>query len=149
VALRSDETFHRLQQWTCGQTPSERLAAQILKADGYRDIDPIHPLAGPDGHRDAEATKDGKPWLMAAYFPNGQQPFSVIRKKVLHDAGGVTRRSAHGLAFVTNQYLTDGERTELRTAAGLPLDLFHVERLVLALDSPPMRSLRRQYLSID
>lgn len=149
VALRSDETFQRLQQWTSGQTPSERLAAQILLADGYRDIDPIHPLGGPDGRRDAEAIKDGKPWLMAVYFPNGQQPFSVIRKKVLHDAAGVTSWNAYGLAFVTNQYLTDGERTELRTAAGCPLDLFHVERLVLALDSPPMRSLRRQYLSID
>lgn len=70
-------------------------------------------------------------------------------QKVLHDAGGVTRWNAHGLTFVTNQCLTDSERTELRTAAGCPLDLFHVERLVLALDSPPMRSLRRQYLSID
>ena len=37
------------------QTPSERCAAQILLADGYRDIDPIHPLRGPDGCGDADA----------------------------------------------------------------------------------------------
>lgn len=38
------------------QTPSERLATQILLPDGYRDIDPIHPPPrGPDGCRDADA----------------------------------------------------------------------------------------------
>ena len=50
--LRQDETWHRLREWTSGQTPSERLAAQLLVASDYKDVDPSHPLGGPDGGRD-------------------------------------------------------------------------------------------------
>jgi hypothetical protein len=57
---RYDETWHRLREWTNGQAPSERLAAQILINQGFSDVDPSHPLGGKDGGKDAIAKKDGK-----------------------------------------------------------------------------------------
>jgi len=39
-----DETWNRLLSWTKGQKPSERLASHILRTDGYKSIDPSHPL---------------------------------------------------------------------------------------------------------
>lgn len=38
------ETFYRLLEWDKGQAASERLAALILEQEGFRDIDPSHPL---------------------------------------------------------------------------------------------------------
>ena len=52
---RWDETWHRLRDWTNGQAPSERLAAQILLSVGYTGLDPSHPLGGKDGMKDAVA----------------------------------------------------------------------------------------------
>lgn len=43
------ETWHRLLEWDKGQTPAERLAAIILNSEGFRNIDPSHPLGGRDG----------------------------------------------------------------------------------------------------
>jgi hypothetical protein len=113
MALRFDETWHRLHVWTHGQTPSERLAAQVLLDAGYVDIDPIHPLGGPDGGKDA-----------------------------------IAKNGVHGMAFVTNQELTASQRADLRKEVGVPLDLFHLERLVAALDKPAMHGVRHQYLNI-
>ena len=72
-ALGGDETQIRLLDWRQGQTPSEYLAALILDAEGYKDIDPSHPLGGPDGGRDGHCTKNGEPWTWAVYFPRGRQ----------------------------------------------------------------------------
>ena len=47
-----DETWMRLQTWTKGQKPAERLAAHILSTEGYQSIDPSHPLGGRDGIKD-------------------------------------------------------------------------------------------------
>jgi hypothetical protein len=85
---RWDETWHRLRDWTNGQAPSERLAAQILLHEGYKGLDPSHPLGGKDGKKDAVCQKDGQQWLMAVYFPRGQQSFKVIKKKFLDDLRG-------------------------------------------------------------
>ena len=49
---RTDETWHRLREWTAGSAAAERLAAQVLLADGYTSVDPSHPLGGPDGGKD-------------------------------------------------------------------------------------------------
>ena len=48
---RSDgrETWHRLLEWDKGQAPAERLAAVVLFSDGFRNVDPSHPLGGRDG----------------------------------------------------------------------------------------------------
>ena len=117
---RWDETWHRLREWTNDHGPSERLAAQILLGDGYGNLDPSHPLGGPDGLKDALCQKDGKIRIMAAYFPRGQQTFGTIRKKLQDDAVGVDSNGAYGLVFVTNQEVLLAEREELRTAARVP-----------------------------
>jgi hypothetical protein len=115
---RWDETWHRLREWTNGQGQSERLAAQVLLGEGYTDLDPSHPLGGPDGAKDALCRRDGKTWIMAAYFPRGQQALGAIRSKFLSDLRGVASNSAHALAFVTNQELTVAECDALSAAAG-------------------------------
>ncbi len=150
MTARWDETWHRLREWTNGQAQSERLAAQILVEEGYKDLDPIHPLGGKDGRKDATCEKDGKKWLMAVYFPSGQQPFSQIKKKFLGDLDGVGPNSADGLAFVTNQKLTQGERKTLKKSAGKGyIELFHLERVTAILDKPGMSSVRKQFLGVD
>ena len=82
---RWDETWHRLREWTNDQAPSERLAAQILLADGFSGLDPSHPLGGKDGGKDAVCTKNGSSWVMGVYFPRGQQSFGDIKRKYTHD----------------------------------------------------------------
>jgi len=150
MTARWDETWHRLREWTNGQGPSERLAAQILINEGFANVDPSHPLGGPDGGRDALSQKLGKTWVMAAYFPRGQQTLGTIKSKLLQDLVGVAANGAHALAFVTNQELPLAERESLVSAAGdIPVELYHLERITTILDAPPMASVRKQFLGIS
>lgn len=149
MSNRWDETWHRLREWTNGQGPAERLSAQVLYAEGFTDVDPIHPLGGPDGTKDARALKDGQRWIMAAYFPRGQQSFNDIEKKFVSDYQGVAADSAYGMAFVTNQEITAAERRKLENAVGGPVEIFHLERVTTVLDRPQMHSVRAQFLNID
>ena len=103
------ETFNRLLNWDRGQAPSERLAAILLSKEGFKGIDPSHPLGGKDGLKDMTLSFDGKRWIGAVYFPRGQQSFSDIKEKFAHDLDGVKANNAEGLAFVTNQELRLGE----------------------------------------
>ncbi|HWA53817.1 MAG TPA: hypothetical protein VG816_06555 [Solirubrobacterales bacterium] len=146
---RYDETWQRLLEWTRGQTPSERLAAQIVLEGGFENVDPIHPLGGKDGGKDALMEKDGEPWIMSVYFPRGQQSYNEIEKKFIADFAGVAKNEAKGMAFVTNQELKEGERRDLAKAVGGPTEIFHLERLAAILDRPKMAGLRLQYLDID
>jgi hypothetical protein len=147
---RWDETWHRLREWTNGQTPSERLAAQVLMKEGFASLDPSHPLGGRDGGKDAVCIKDDKRWVMAVYFPLGQKSFSTIKGKFLDDSRGAQVHAPHGIAFVTNQELTLSERKELVTSATpLAVDLYHLERVTAILDSPAMSEVRKQFLGID
>ena len=147
---RWDETWHRLREWTSGQGPSERLAAQVLLAEGFTSLDPSHPLGGRDGGKDALCRRDGIPWAMAVYFPRGQQAFSVTKAKFLGDLFGAKDASASGIAFVTNQEVTLSEREELRKAAGaFKVELFHLERVTAIVDQPVMASVRMQFLSLE
>ena len=82
-----DETWRRLREWTNGQAPSERLAAQLLLFDGYLGVDPSHPLGGPDGGKDILCTRDGFRCLAAVYFSRGQQEFREIKNKFRGDFG--------------------------------------------------------------
>lgn len=147
-SMRQDETWYRLKDWTYGQTPSERLAAHVLLAEGYTDLDPSHPLGGRDGGADAIARRDGKRWVMAVYFPRGQQSLSAITDKFTGDLNGVAKNGADGMVFVTNQELTRGERTQLAESAAVPVELYHLERLALLLDQPKLHPVREQYLFI-
>jgi hypothetical protein len=147
---RWDETWHRLREWTNGQAPSERLAAQILLEAEFDGIDPSHPLGGKDGGKDALCFRQGKKWVMAVYFPRGQKDFAEIRTKFEDDWSGALRNGASGIAFVTNQEVRLAEREKLRLLAGeIELDLFHLERLTTILDKPSMASIRHQFLGIE
>lgn len=146
---RVDETLYRLRDWRYGQT-SERLAAQVLAYDGYEKIDPSHPQGGQDGGRDGTCVKDGKPWVYAVYFPNGQKSFSDVKKKFADDLAAATDHAPHGLAFVTNQEITLGERTILKGLSdSIEIDLFHLERVAMILDLPVMAPVRERFIDID
>lgn len=148
--LRTDETWHRLREWTYGQTPSERLAAQILIHENYTDLDPSHPLGGKDGGRDAICMRNGLRWVMAVYFPRGQQRPSETRSKFAEDLQGVGSNQAAGIAFVTNQELTLSERQDLRDlATGVRAEIYHLERISTILDAPAMATVRKLFLGID
>lgn len=53
------------------------------------------------------------------------------------------------MAFVTNQEITDGERTNLENTVGGPVEIFHLERVTAVLDQPAMHPVRAQFLNID
>jgi len=145
---RWDETWHRLQAWTNGQAQSERLSAQILLSEGFTRLDPSHPLGGKDGGKDAICRRDGLRWVMASYFPRGQQDFKTIEAKFMNDLASASTNDVHGIAFVTNQELRQAERRELTEAANLRVELYHLERLTAILDQPSMASVRKQFLQI-
>ncbi|MEX5268887.1 hypothetical protein [Kocuria sabuli] len=150
MRMRPDETFHRLRDWTGSQATSEYLAVQVLRHDGYESIDPIHPHGGPDGGKDALARKGDVKFVMAVYFPLGQKSFTELKDKFTHDLAGVSKNDAKGIAFVTNQSITAGERKTLIALAktGISVDIFHIERIVAILDDPSMHAVREQYLFI-
>ena len=146
---RIDETWHRLLDWTYGQAPSERLAALILNEEGYKDIDPSHPLGGKDGGRDGECVRDGNKWTWAVHFPRGQQDLNTTKTKLRDDIEVARKHNPVGIVFVTNQELRLAERRDLRLLGGdLDIELFHLERMAAILDRPRMASIRQQYLKI-
>jgi tetratricopeptide (TPR) repeat protein len=149
VGTRWDETWHRLSEWTSGQGPSERLAAQVLFDDGFTSLDPSHPLGGRDGGKDAIAWRSGEKWVMAVYFPRGRRSLREIKEKLVTDFVGVAGNKADGLAFVTNQELSLGERSELQDSVPGRVEIYHLERITAILDKPAMRSVRAQFLGID
>lgn len=145
-----DETWNRLLNWTKGQKPSERLAAHILSSEGFKSIDPSHPLGGRDGLKDIISRKDNLEYIAAAYFPKGQKEFKEIKKKFICDINGIKKNKVSGLAFVTNQELTLGERKELKDL-GKPhtIEIFHLERLTHILDSAKNYGIRLDFLDIE
>lgn len=145
-----DETWNRLLSWTKGQKSSERLSAHILSSEGFKSLDPSHPLGGKDGLKDIVSTKDNLQWIGAAYFPRGQKKFTEIKKKFLDDLKGITVNSVSGLAFVTNQELTLNERKQLKTI-GKPhtIEVFHLERIAHILDNAKNYGVRLEFLDIE
>lgn len=121
----------------------------MLYAEGYKNVDPSHPLGGRDGGKDAVAQKEGLVWAMAVSFPRSQQSFSAVKSKFQDDVVKARATGVDGVAFVTNQELRLAERAELERLAEMPLDLFHLERLTAILDRPDMHRVRAQFLSID
>ena len=147
---QGSETWKRLRDWDRGQTASERLAAHLLRFEGYTSVDPSHPLGGPNGLKDVICIRDGVKWIGSAYFPRGQQDFPTILGKFKHDLKGVAKNEAEGIAFVTNQELTLGERGNLTKEAGsTQVDLLHLERISSILDNPVCYGFRIEYLDIE
>lgn len=148
--MRSDETQSRLLERTYQQSVSEPLAAQVLMDQGYTDLDPIHPLGGPDGGRDGECLRDGTPYVMAVYFPRGKKGFGEIKAKFLADAEKAVKLGVKGIAFVTNQEITLSERTVLAEGAStLEVEIYHLERTAAILNQPRMSQVRREFLGIE
>lgn len=144
------ETFYRLLEWDKGQAASERLAALILEQEGFRDIDPSHPLGGKDGGKDMLCEFNGFRWIGAVYFPRGQQNFSAIKKKYRHDLEGAYRNGAKGIAFITNQELSLMERKTLEeTDEAIDVRIYHLERIANILNMPKMYGTRLEYLEIE
>lgn len=144
------ETWHRLLEWDKGQTPAERLAAVVLLSDGFRNVDPSHPLGGRDGLKDMILTNNGTKWIGAVYFPRGQQSFSDIKSKFEHDLEGVKRNKANGIVFVTNQELRLSERKELTEIDDdMDVQIYHLERLTTLLNSPENYGIRMEFLELE
>jgi len=127
--FEGSEIGHRLLEWYQGQAASERLAAVLLAHEGFRDIDPSHPLGGPDGLKDMILTNKGRKWIGAVYFPRGQKSYAETKRKFQHDVKGALQNQAGGLAFVTNQELTLSERNELVDNQDIDVQLYHLERI--------------------
>ncbi len=143
-----DETWFRLREWTRSQKDAERLSSLILSIEGYSAIDPVHPLGGPDGLKDVFCSFDNKRWIGAVYFPKGQKSYSDIKTKFMHDIQGVSTNSADGMAFITNQELTLGEREELKDK-DFEVDIFHLERITQILNKPVCYGIRLEFLDIE
>ena len=69
------ETITELRNWDRGQAASERLAGKILSYEGFDNVDPSHPTGGPDGGKDFVCFFNGKKWIGAVYFPNGEKTY--------------------------------------------------------------------------
>ena len=145
-----DETWMRLQLWTKGQKPAERLSALVVSAEGYKSVDPSHPLGGRDGLKDVICSKDELEYIVASYFPRQQQKFNEIKSKFAHDFQGVEKNKVDGIIFVTNQELTLGERKEL---AGfdteIEIEIYHLERVAHILNRPENYGVRLEFLDIE
>src|SRR5688572_6763491 len=130
-------TESELRDWRYGQTQAERLVAALLHLEGFENVDPQHPLGGPDGLKDVRCRKDGISWIAAAYFPPTHATVSEIKAKFTHDFAGVASNSADAFAFFVNQPLTVGERQTILGQAGQTrAELYHLERIRSLLDSP-------------
>ena len=150
--MDANETVRHLRYWMQDQPTSERLAAQILAHAGYEELDPSHPMGGPDGGFDAVGNRKGQRWGMAVYFPRDTQSFSAIKAKFTDDASKMAASDAQGIAFVTNQPIKLKERHKLTKIAddlSLDVEIFHLDRVAHILDTPAMQSVRRRFLPVQ
>ena len=126
------------------------MVAALLHLEGYEDVDPQHPLGGPDGLKDVLCRKEGALWIGAAYFPATPASFTTIRSKFEHDAVGVSRNAACGFAFFVNQHLTIGERQSLLSISPAKQnEIYHIERISGLLNAPKGCGIRLEYLRIS
>jgi hypothetical protein len=147
--MSSSDTENRLRDWRYGQVQAERLAAALLHIEGFRDVDPQHPLGGPHGLKDVLCKKDDLLWVAAAHFPPTRQSFPEIKTKFIHDLNGVSANGAQAFAFFVNQHLTAGERNDLTAqCSGLTAEIYHLERMCGLLNAPKGCGIRLEYLRI-
>ena len=143
------ETWSRLREWDKGQADSERFAAGLLHYEGYKSIDPSHPLGGPDGGKDIKCKKDGRLHTAGVYFPRGQQTFSKIKTKFNKDFESAQENEDEEFIFITNQELTLKQRGDLADIAGdTPVTIYHLERISSFLNTPSGFALRLEFLQL-
>jgi len=145
-----DETWMRLQMWTKGQKSAERLSAHILNSEGYKSIDPSHPLGGRDGIKDIVCIKNNLKWIGACYFPREQKAFKEIKDKFINDFLGVEKNNSDGIVFITNQELSLGERKILKEYnSDFEVEVYHLERIAHLLNCPENYGVRLEFLDIE
>lgn len=145
-------TEGELTGWRFGSTIAERLCADLLPIEGYKDIDPQSPLGGPDDKKDIICYREGVRFVAACFFPTTLQDYNQIKTKYLDDLSGAKRNNAEGFIFFTNQRITPFQRSELVNLASQSgvkiIEIYHVERIRSILDSPKGYGLRLHYLEI-
>jgi len=155
-------TEERLRNHLDGNQPArERLCLAIMPLLGpYTREQPRCPKGGPDGGRDIEAVYQGSVTVWGAVgFRNGGGNDASARRDAQHkfrddlDRALSENPSLQGFVFFTNIDLTPGIIDQLKREAfskGVSIvDIFDVELLRHALDSPEGLIARLQYLDIE
>lgn len=140
-----------LSTWRSGSTQAERLAAGILRLEGYADVEPQAPIGGPDGRADILCSRGGYRYVAAVYFPPTEKKLEDIIEKFDHDLQGAIWRKRGAFAFFTNQRLTLSERKALKERAlaeKVECEVYDVERIAGALDEAAGYGIRAAYLGI-
>jgi fido (protein-threonine AMPylation protein) len=138
--------------WDKQSTAAERMCADILRLEGFLNVDPQSPLGGRDGGKDILCDKDDMAFVAACHFSNSDLSFTATKKKFGTDLTAALGRKRDGFIFMTNQQLTPGERTTLEEIArkkGQRCLIHHREYLRVVLDSPKGYGLRLRHLGIS
>jgi hypothetical protein len=150
-AMPNASTELHLSMWRSGSTQAERLAAALLRLEGYADVEPQAPLGGPDGRADILCSRGGYTYVAAVYFPPTTQAFNDVVEKFDHDLVGANLRRRNAFAFFTNQRLTRSEREALKRRAldrNLECEIYDVERISGTLEEAAGYGLRAAYLGL-
>lgn len=91
ITLAQITTESALRDWRHGSTQAERLCAALLHIDGYQDVDPQHPLGGPDALKDVICRRNDVLWTAAVFFPSTVQTFAKVKRKFTSDVAAVSR----------------------------------------------------------
>lgn len=119
--------------------------------DAFEDVDPQHPLGGPDGGKDILCSKDENTFVAAVHFARETISFTALKDKYTSDLKASVKHKRNGFIFLTNQHLTVGERAILEKIAaseGKRCLIYHRERLRVMLDSPQGYGLRLGHLRV-
>lgn len=116
--------------------------------DGFRP-DPIHPKGGRDGGRDLVFYRDLALWIAACYFPSSPKSFPTVERKFRADRDAARKHEPAGFVFVTNQDLKRSDVEALTRAAGIPTEIYHLERVRQLLDDPRGYGIRLEFLEIE
>jgi hypothetical protein len=155
--LTEERLRHHLDS---NQVMRERMCLALLPLLGpFTREQPRRPRGGPDGGRDIEAVYQGRTTIWGAVgFRNGggsdDEARNAMEKKFKEDLDRALEENASlaGFVFFTNVDLTPSRRESLvRYAHGknvMIVDIFDMERLRHALDSPEGLIARLQYLEI-
>ena len=138
-----------LSNWEKDSGDAERLCADLLRIETFENVDPQHPLGGPDGGKDILCSKEGNSFVAAVHFPRKPIAFSATKTKFTSDLKESLKHNRNGFIFLTNQELKVGERSTLEKMAagkGKRCLIYHRERLRVMLDSPTGYGLRLRHL---
>lgn len=157
---KPNQTVERLRNYLNGNQPlRERMCTAILPLLGkYENVTPRRPEGGPDGGRDIEAIEDGMVTYGGVGFQNNvsdsPSEIRIAFKKFKDDVASAlkAKNDLKSFVFFTNVDLTPNTIARWKTFAqkmGITkIEIFHRERIRMALDSPEGFAARFQYLDI-